>query len=280
MGAMPKQMPARTNRVRPRGGRGRASAPDGAGPPAQLSQDGEWYWDGARWTLAADHPDALAAATRAADADADARARPTPEAEAEPEPLPPLTGAGLPAWPPAEDVGSGWDGERLILRQGRSAMLPFMVPLFPVVLLMIVLAVYNRQYVLYGGVMLVVLVALNLFMSGWWKALGRPVSVLGLDPEGVRATDGAAYDLGIPWEAVRGFRLTRYFGLATKVEIDVDMKRWRPQIQSSKSLMVVQRDLGNRLRNGRLSFFPEGKEVAALPERVEQAVPASVRSAG
>lgn len=269
MGAMPKQMPVRTNRVRSQAGRGRTTAPDGAGPPAQLSQDGEWYWDGSHWAVSADHPEAAELATKAAAPSAD-----------EPELLPPLTGADLPPWPPAPDAPSGWQGRRLILRQGRSAMLPFMVPLAPVILLMVVLAVYNRQYIVYGGVMLVVLVALNLFMSGWWKALGKPVSVLGLDPEGIRVSDGTAYDLGIPWAAVRGIRLTRYFGLATKVEIDVDLKRWRPAVQSSRSLMVVQRDLGNRLRTGRLSFFPEGKQAAELPERLQQVVPASIRSAG
>jgi hypothetical protein len=275
---MPKQMPVRTNRVRSRHGRGRSSAPDGGGPPAQLSRDGEWYWDGSSWSPAADHPDAL----KAAQAEAETEAVPTrtTKADGNVEHLPPLTGEGLPIWPPAADKGSGWDGRRLIIRQGRSAMLPFVVPLVPVVLLMIVLAAFNRQYIIYGAVMLVVLVALNLFMSGWWKALGRPVAVLGLDPEGIRATDGGSYDIGIPWGAVKGFRLTRYFGLSTKMEFDVDLQRWRPSVTSSRALMVLQRDLGNKLRTGRISFFPDGTDAAELSERIEQAVPASIRSAG
>jgi hypothetical protein len=221
-----------------------------SGPPPQYSKEGDWYWDGKAWV-------------RRSELESE------PEAPSE-EDVPQVD---LPVWPPPADLPSGWDGPRLVLRQGYGALLPFVTSMLPIVLLVVVLSFISRQYVLYAVLMLVVLVPVNLALSGWWRAVRRPHGVLGLDPVGVRATDGAGYDLEIPWRAVRAVRIARYLGLTPRIEIDVDMQQWRPALASTRSLIVAQRDLGNRMRAGRLTFFPDVSDQARLEEWVRKATP-------
>ena len=220
-----------------------------SGPPPQYSKDGDWYWDGNAWVLSSELDS-------------------EPEAEQEE-----VLHVDLPPWPPSAEAESGWDGPRLVLRQGYAALLPFFAAMLPILLLVVVLSVISRQYVLYAVLMLVVLVPVNLALSGWWKAIRRPTAVLGLDPVAVRATDGSGYDLEVPWRAVRAVRVARYLGLAPRIEIDVDMQEWRPALGSTRSLIVAQRDLGNRMRAGRLSFFPALSDQAQLEEWVRKATP-------
>jgi hypothetical protein len=236
-----------------------------SGPPPQHSRDREWYWDGTRWQLVTEMAE-KPPEDEEPDDDLEASEN---EGDVEEE----VYVGTLPDWPPAAEVASGWDGPRLVLRQGYTALIPFFATFVPVILLVVVLSVISRQYLLYAALLLVVLIPLNLALSGWLRALAHPPAILGLDPVAVRATDGRAYDLVIPWRAVRAVRVTRYLGLAPRVEVDVDMQAWRPNVSSNRGLIVLQRDFGNRMRAGRLGFFPAVADQAQLEEWLHRAMP-------